>query len=149
MAAPQLTAYVQGQGSVSGDQLNSFGQTCDTAAQLRTFVGLPGINVWLTGINTANDGQAGWFRWTTGTGFVDNNITVIVPSAASSGAWVRTITNYVGVYTVATLPAAATAGVGAEAFVTDAISATFNATAVGSGSNKVPVFSDGAHWLIG
>lgn len=54
--------------------------------------------------------------------------------------------------TVAALPAAATAGAGARSFVTDA-----NATlilglglaAVGGGANKVPVYSDGANWIVG
>lgn len=51
--------------------------------------------------------------------------------------------------TVANLPNAVTAGAGARAFVTDANSATFNATAVGGGANLVPVFSDGSAWRIG
>jgi hypothetical protein len=51
--------------------------------------------------------------------------------------------------TVAALPSAATAGEGARAFVTDADSTTFNAAAVGGGSNKVPVFSDGSVWKVG
>jgi hypothetical protein len=54
--------------------------------------------------------------------------------------------------TVATLPAAATAGVGARAFVTDAL--TTLALGIGTvvangGSNKVPVYSDGTNWLYG
>lgn len=50
---------------------------------------------------------------------------------------------------VAALPNAATAGVGARAFVTDANATTFNSTVAGGGANKVPVFSDGAAWKIG
>lgn len=49
----------------------------------------------------------------------------------------------------ANLPAAATAGAGARAFVTDANSTTFNATVVGGGANSVPCFSDGTNWKIG
>lgn len=52
-------------------------------------------------------------------------------------------------YTVSTLPSAATAGAGARAFVTDATATTFLSTVAGSGSNKVPVVSDGANWKIG
>jgi len=33
--------------------------------------------------------------------------------------------------------------------VTDATVTTFNSTVAGSGSNKVPVVSDGTSWLIG
>lgn len=51
--------------------------------------------------------------------------------------------------TVSGLPSAAMAGAGARSFVTDANSTTFLATAVGGGSNKVPVVSDGTNWLIG
>ena len=51
--------------------------------------------------------------------------------------------------TVATLPAAGTAGAGARAFVTDATATTFLSTVAGGGANKVPVVSDGTNWLIG
>lgn len=54
-----------------------------------------------------------------------------------------------GATTVAGLPAASTAGAGARAFVTDATATTFHSTVAGTGSNKVPVVSDGTNWLIG
>ena len=47
------------------------------------------------------------------------------------------------------LPSAATEGIGARAFVSDAVANTFNTAYVGGGANKVPVFSNGAAWLIG
>jgi len=53
---------------------------------------------------------------------------------------------------VAALVSAATAGLGARAFVTDATStltAGIGATVAGGGSNKVPVYSDGTNWIIG
>ncbi len=53
------------------------------------------------------------------------------------------------VYTVATLPSAATSGVGARSFVSDALVATFASTVAGGGSNPVPVYSDGTNWKIG
>jgi len=55
------------------------------------------------------------------------------------------------VYSVAgtPLPSAVTAGVGARAFVSDATSNVFAAAYAGGGSNKVPVYSDGAAWHIG
>lgn len=55
------------------------------------------------------------------------------------------------IYSVAgtALPAAATAGIGARAFVSDATVSVFHSAYVGGGANKVPVFSDGANWLIG
>ena len=55
------------------------------------------------------------------------------------------------VYSVAgtPLPSAVTEGVGARAFVSDAVANTFNTAYVGSGTNKIPVFSDGTVWRIG
>lgn len=56
-------------------------------------------------------------------------------------------------FTVANLPAAATAGAGARASVSDATqtfaSANFGTTVTGGGANFVPVVSDGANWKIG
>jgi hypothetical protein len=53
------------------------------------------------------------------------------------------------VYTVATLPSAATSGSGARAFVSNALSPTFGATVVGGGAVSVPVYSDGTNWKVG
>jgi hypothetical protein len=53
------------------------------------------------------------------------------------------------VYTVATLPSAATSGAGARSFVSDAASPTFGATVVGGGAVTVPVYSDGTNWKVG
>ena len=50
---------------------------------------------------------------------------------------------------VAMLPNANTVGAGARAFVYDSITATFASAAVGGGSNRVPVYSNGRNWLIG
>jgi hypothetical protein len=54
-----------------------------------------------------------------------------------------------GTLTVGTLPAAATAGAGARAVVTDANATTFHSIVAGGGANVVPVFSDGTNWRIG
>ena len=51
--------------------------------------------------------------------------------------------------TVATLPAAATVGAGGRSFVTDALTPTILTAVVGGGAVKVPVYSDGANWLVG
>lgn len=51
--------------------------------------------------------------------------------------------------TVAGLVAAATAGAGARAFVTDANATTFASIVAGGGANGVPVYSDGTNWRIG
>lgn len=52
-------------------------------------------------------------------------------------------------YAVAALPAAATAGAGARAFVNDANATTFNSVVAGGGANFVPVFCDGTDWKVG
>lgn len=49
-------------------------------------------------------------------------------------------------YTVATLP---TGVVGQTAYITDALTPVFGATAVGGGAVTVPVFFDGATWIVG
>lgn len=51
------------------------------------------------------------------------------------------------VKTVATLPAATTAG--RRCFVSDATATTFHSIVAGGGANFVPVFSDGTNWRIG
>lgn len=51
--------------------------------------------------------------------------------------------------TVATLPSAATAGVGARSTVTDALAPTFMATVTGGGAVTAPVYSDGTNWKVG
>jgi hypothetical protein len=52
-------------------------------------------------------------------------------------------------YTVATLPSAATSGVGARSFVTDATAPAFGATVAGGGAVVTPVYSDGTNWKVG
>lgn len=52
-------------------------------------------------------------------------------------------------YTVAKLPPAATAGIGARALATDANATTFASVVAAGGSNVVPVYSDGTDWRIG
>lgn len=53
------------------------------------------------------------------------------------------------VYTVATLPTAASAGVGGRATISDATATTFASVPIGGGANVVPVYSTGSAWLIG
>ena len=53
------------------------------------------------------------------------------------------------VYTVATLPAAATAGAGSRAYVSDSNSITYLSIVGGGGANGVLVFSNGTNWLLG
>jgi len=52
-------------------------------------------------------------------------------------------------YTVATLPSAATSGNGARAHVSDALAPTFGATVAAGGAVSTPVYSDGTNWKVG
>lgn len=74
-----------------------------------------------------------------------NQIDSILGQLSSGSEYIPALT----VYTVATLPSATTAGVGARAFVSDATVTTFASTVAGTGANKVPVYSDGTNWKIG
>jgi hypothetical protein len=82
------TSFADGVGIVDAVNLNIFVQTAQTAAQLRSFVGVVPQTVNLLGIASPGDGLGGVYYWANGTAFVDNNSSVIVPSgAAGAGAW--------------------------------------------------------------
>jgi hypothetical protein len=89
MGVPALATQVQGQGSVSADNLNTFIQTCDTIARLRNIIGLLNMQILLLGTSTPNDGGQGAFYWASGSGFVDDSFNTIVPIGTSTGAWIR------------------------------------------------------------
>jgi len=127
-------------------------------------------NVWLQSndVNTLNIGDMAalrgvgsegiWLKGGLGIGSVYSSPDVylyrvaagIVKVAGTSGTGPGVVVTNSTV--VGSLPAAATAGAGAFAFVTDAtVSMTLGVgtAVVGGGANKVPVYSDGASWLIG
>lgn len=90
MSIPSLAVQTNGGPAVSGDQLNTYQQTCDNMAQLRAFTGVSGIQVYARGTSTIGDGGQGVFYWNaTGTAPDDNGITTVVPSGATSGEWTR------------------------------------------------------------
>lgn len=89
MSAPSLAAQIQGQASVSADNLNTYEQTCDSFSQLRAFIGLPGIQVFARGIVVPSDGGQGVFYWNASATATDDNLNVIVPTGSATGAWIR------------------------------------------------------------
>lgn len=106
MTAPLLVAQIQGQGTVSADNLNTFIQNCTNIAQLRSFIGLPGMCVFIDGSVTPGDGGAGPFYWNTTSVGPDDNSSVIVPQPGVPGAWIRLAisqTSPVNVSTIASL----------------------------------------------
>lgn len=75
------------------------------------------------------------------------DITVVSSTGlATTGAVSATTYLKSGVYTVGTLPAAATAGAGARACVTDALAPVFLGIIVGGGAIFTGVICDGANW---
>ena len=90
MVAPALKTYGQGQGVVSGDNLNTFLQTCDTVAQLRSLTGVPGMEVNARGYQAPGDGGGGFYYWNPGAIGPDNGSTIILPvGTVGPGGWVR------------------------------------------------------------
>lgn len=67
----------------------------------------------------------------------------------SANTWIQGSYLKTNTTTVAGLPAAATAGAGAIAYVTDAVACTFLATLTGGGSTGCPVVSNGTSWTAG
>lgn len=80
--------------------------------------------------------------------YTDKDNQVVIGDSGVAETVLRGVTRHT-THTVAGLPSAATMGAGARAFVTDANVTTFNSVVAGGGSNKVPVFSDGAAWRVG
>jgi hypothetical protein len=96
MTAPQLTRYVQGQSIVSGDQLNTFQQTCDNVTQLRALVGTQGMQIFVRGTLAPADGGGGDFYWNSTSTGPDNGTSIIVPTGSAVGAWVLLPLNAAG-----------------------------------------------------
>lgn len=90
MTAPALSQFQNGISQVSGDNLETFNQTCNVVADLRGFIGTAGMQVYLRGYTAINDGGQGQFYWNVaGTGPDDGGVTAIVPNGAAKGCWSR------------------------------------------------------------
>ena len=89
MAPPKLFVQVQGQGSVSADQMNSTVQWCQSVTQLRAFIGLPTMTVYVQGINVPDDGGQGLFFWQSTVTEPDDGSNYIIPLGGNGGGWIR------------------------------------------------------------
>jgi len=104
-----------------------------------------GISFTIGGTPVWDISTAGHFRATS----IDNTFDI----GGSGGNRPRNV--YVGTsllvrpVTVANLPAAATAGVGARSFVTDALNPVFGSAVTGGGAVPVPVYSTSSAWNVG
>ena len=79
--------------------------------------------------------------------FLEDNFDTLTAQTITLSSYSKVTT-----VTVANLPAAAVAGAGARAAVSDAnatLTAGIGAVVVGGGANIVPVFCDGTNWRIG
>ena len=123
MSVPTNGVANSGTGVVTGDQLNTYLQTDQTAAQLRAFVGTTGMEVALQGVTAPGDGWAGSFFWNVGSFTDDGYNTIVPPAATGRGAWIR-IPDYASVFEVSGTLATVTA-VGANMTVNNG---TLNAT---------------------
>ena len=74
-----------------------------------------------------------------------NPLSAATLKANSNSVGSQTVT----IYTVSKLPSAASTGAGVRTFVSDATATTFASIVAGGGSNAVPIYSDGTNWRIG
>ena len=132
---------------------NGAGQAVTTGTTntlLGYLAGFSGTNNLTTGSNNTIIGNSAASSSAT----VSNEITLGNASVTSFRIPGLTITAgakwiNVGTSTVAALAAAATAGNGARAFVTDALAPAFGSTVAGGGAVSIPVYSDGTNWKVG
>ena len=89
MAPPLPAVQVQGQGAVNADNLNTYVQTVANYAQLRSFVGLNNMAVFVLGAISSDDGGQGLFYYNSTSTSADNNSSIIVPTGNIQGAWIR------------------------------------------------------------
>jgi len=145
-----------GRAAIFGDanflQLGSANAASPVAQTLGTQGSRSGTDTNVGGANLTIQAGGG-----TGTGTISTLI-LQAPVAVASGTGAQTQTTGLTIkagtavmtsYTVATLPTAATAGAGARAFVTDALTPTFGSAVTGGGAVNVPVYSTGTAWNVG
>jgi len=137
MSVPSLNAAIQGQGTISADNLNTFTQTAQITSQLREFTGLPGMAVFMQGIAFANDGNGGFFYWDSNGTEPDDNFNYIVPNNASSGEWVRLTLSQIiegGIFT--TLTATGLTNLESDVIIGGILSESLVTGLVGAGTNQ-------------
>jgi hypothetical protein len=87
---PNLTVSSNGIGVVPDALLNTFVQGSAVLANLRSFVGLSNMNVWMVGFETPNDGGQGVFYFnSSSTATDDGGVTIIQPNGLTTGRWLR------------------------------------------------------------
>ena len=135
--------------NTSGNNLVAIGREAGRGPSPYTNANTTGSNNTYIGYQTVGSANNNTNEMVIGYGAVGlgSNTTVIGNSST-------TLTKVFGAiqattYTVATLPSASTSGVGARAFVTDALAPVFGSAVAGSGAVPVPVYSTGSAWNVG
>ena len=102
-----------------------------------------GVSSGSAGLKTtaASDGSLA-LQTTTSGGTATTAVTIDTSQNSTFVGWVK-----MPVYTVATLPAAGTAG--RRAFVSNALTPVVLSAVVGGGAITVPVFDNGSSWIVG
>ena len=98
MGIPCLNVWSPGIGAFSSDWGNTAVQGGAMLADLRTFIGINGMSVYLIGFSAQGDGGQGMFVWNSGvTGTDDGGVTTIVPygTAGAPGCWLRQTPGYI------------------------------------------------------
>lgn len=137
MTAPILNVAIQGQGTISADNLNTFTQTAQMTSQLRNFTGIPGMVVFLQGIAFPNDGGGGFFYWNPSGTEPDDNFNFIVPNGDSTGEWERlTISPSTGAGSFTTLIVSDLATFDEDVIINGILSKSLATGIIGAGSTQ-------------
>src|SRR5208283_4219285 len=91
MSAPALTNWLAGLSAFTADWANGLQQTCDTLAQVRSFTGGAGSQLYVRSTDGSVAGGPGVFYWNvTSTATDDSGLTTIAPSGQTlGGRWLR------------------------------------------------------------
>jgi len=143
MAPPLPTVAAQGLGSVGSDQLNTYVQTVQNFAQLRSFVALNDMSVQVLGGASEGDGSQGLFWYDASSTAPDDNATVIVPTGNTQGAWLLLPPGSQSLGNFASLDVSGNAVVGGNLSVGGTLTttgvATFDADVLMTGTGEVQV----------
>lgn len=83
------TVQYDGVGVVSASQYNAYVQVTVNISTLRSFTGLDGMTCLCLGTISLNDGGQGIYTYSSSSTSADNGTTVIVPTGAVQGAWLK------------------------------------------------------------
>lgn len=90
MAVPNLLTFSPGVGVFPSDWANGVTQSGALLTNLRNFVGVSNMTVYMIGTATADDGGEGLFYWNaTATAADDGGATTIAPNGVTVGRWLR------------------------------------------------------------